>query len=78
MIYQQILVAEQQIKNRLRTTQKQLDALESIKTLLSRVDNRAERIPASNAERLKTLFTDLKGKRLTEEELLMIDFVLEV
>ena len=47
---------------------RKMKALENIKKLLGKVDNRAETIPATDPGKLYSLLKDLKGGELSKEE----------
>ncbi len=68
MIFQKIFTVERRLKSDTVTDGKKLEALESIKDLLSMIDHKTECIPATDPVRLIALLSDLKGAPLTSEE----------
>ncbi len=76
MIYHKIYIKELELKK--RKDKKKQDALESIKKLLSKVDNSAEVVPATDYRRLSILLSFLKGDRLSRYEKIVLKEIVEL
>lgn len=63
LLIEEYLSPEQGEKNT-----KKLEAIESIKGLLSQIDHRVEKLPLEDSGRFLALLTSLKGAPLTHEE----------
>ena len=69
MIYHKLFIKEQELANMPdKKDKKKQEALESIKKLLSKVDNSAEVIPATDYQKLSLFLSFLKGDRLNRYE----------
>jgi len=78
MIYHKIYIKEQVLKKKLeKKDKKKLEALNSIKELLSKVDNSAEVIPATNYRKLSLMLSFLKGDRLNRYEKLVLREIID-
>ena len=73
MIYQKIFVLEQKLHMNLKEGRKKKKALINIKSLLKRVDNNAEVVPASNIKKLSLLLSFLKEKPLSRYEKIVVN-----
>jgi len=73
MLLEKLHKIEIEIKYTLFKEQKKMNAVKSIKELLNEIDYRVEEVPAKSKENLMNLLKVLKGKELTEEEVLLIE-----
>jgi len=79
MIYHKIFIKEQELKKRLdQKDEKKLEALNTIKELLGKVDNKAEVIPSTNYKKLSLMLSFLKGDRLNRYEKLVLKEIIEI
>jgi hypothetical protein len=72
MIFQKIFILEQELQTHLREGRKKEKALNNIKTLLKRVDNNAEVVPAKDYNQLSLLISFLKEKPLSKYEKMVL------
>ncbi len=77
MIYQKIFTTEQKIKSDLKKVIRRLVALNSIKKILSQIDNSVEIVTLTSPDKLKSLLSDLKGDDLSEYEKKVLNEIIE-
>lgn len=77
MIFQKIFILEQELQKHLREGRKKEKAINNIKTLLKRVDNNAEVVPAKDYNKLILLMSFLKEKPLSRQEKMVLKEIVE-
>jgi hypothetical protein len=73
MIIERLLYAVNEIQVRMEKEAGRLEAIRSIRKLLSEVDFTAEVVPVEDKDRLIRLLVSLKGHALTDNELEVIN-----
>ncbi len=77
MIFQKIFILEQELQTHLREGRKKKKALDNIKSLLKRVDNNAEVVPAKDYNKLSLIMSFLKEKPLSRYEKMVLKEIVD-
>lgn len=72
MIQTKLLLIEYDTVNDINVRQEKLDAIKSIKNLLSHIDFNSEIVPLNKEQKLKNLLSSLKGSILTAAEIKVV------
>ena len=73
MIIERLIYAVNEIQSRMEEEAKRLEAIQSIRKLLSEGDFTAEVVPTEDKDRLIRLLCSLKGNTLTKNEMEIIN-----
>jgi hypothetical protein len=77
MIYHKIFILEQELQTHLKEGRKKEKALNNIKSLLKRVDNNVEVVPAKDYNQLSLLISFLKEKPLSRYEKMVLKEIVD-
>ena len=77
MIIEQLTKIEITSKYRIDSEHQKIDAVKGFKELLKQIDFSSEIIPFQDYEKLKSLFTSLKGTPLSQSEITLIEEIAE-